>query len=620
MRRWLLGLAAVTAVSVACGTSEDDVASGEAAATDGEIKKLFDVNDLSILFPLSSAIKVSESNIWSQSNFQEVTAAAKSLGLKNDSSTKSLESMDSWRVVSMRFDPCAPGLAAIENGQAAKFGIKDCLVEMRLIAQPVSGSNTTDNAAHLVFDLGAPIPFDKLAGEAKREGSLLNEMLTDLGDIRDLSGNTAGKPLGVHPGLKANPKKTDPNIGGGKTLENLVKAFITKGVEKAAGRRIAFMGLKNAGAEPWTFFAGSVQGGTWKQSPQLPVHGQSSQDLDFISGNGPVNPATTNGGVSTSALFKIEKPSQSDIEAAFKVENVSMANFFTADCVSCHTSSSRILNVEVFANPGDAQGKPVGERAGDLKGWTEPPANITGYIEKALQQDDTWNVRNFGYFGAKPTVSGRALTETVEIVDWLNTNTVPQSGTKLHGPGLSCGDKAQATWVCLREGKSNCFTKNNCTMAKADPTKPEVQPSVPEPPPTPEVQPIPPATPSNDPCSPNHTKAGTATEVVENDGNARIVTLKGNNFHCFQRGTGGFFVTPDFDRIDFGFNCNPGTQECTVRVKSPTLHLEGEEAKRFQRFFTAPDRKYDSLHDGKLEGSRLSIKCSSPTSCDIAVK
>lgn len=90
--RWLLGLAAVTAVSVACGTSEDDVASGEAAATDGEIKKLFDVNDLSILFPLSSAIKVSESDIWSQSNFQEVTAAAKSLGLKNDSSTKILHS------------------------------------------------------------------------------------------------------------------------------------------------------------------------------------------------------------------------------------------------------------------------------------------------------------------------------------------------------------------------------------------------------------------------------------------------------------------------------------------------------------------------------------------------
>lgn len=585
MRRWLVGMAALTAVSVACGApNEEDLGNGESAATEAEISSLFDVNDLSILFPLNGGqltpnIATSESDIWRDEDFKEVMKVADQLQLKGIDIT----SMKDWRVVSMRFDPCAPGLDVVQN-KKSPFG--DCLIEMRLIAQPVTSSGPIDTAAHLVFDLGETVPINELAANAT-----LKDLIGDLETIRNLSA-TAGKPLGIHPGLKDNPGK----------VASKVKDFILKGVKLAKTRRIAFMGLKNAGAEPWTFFAGTVEGGLWKQSPQLPAHGKPSQDLDFLNfteNNGAVNPPNP-GAVSTSALFTVKKPSQADIAKAFDVENVTKANFFTTDCVSCHSSSSRLANLEVFASPNDSRGKPVGQTEGDLANWTPPPKHITGYVAKSAQQDSTWNVRNFGYFGRKETVSGRALTETVEIVKWLNTNLEEQKKANLDGPGRSCPNP-QKTWACLRAGNETCLSE--CKF----PTPDKVQED-PKAPPTPEVSP---ANTDKDPCNPNIAHPN-ATVDVETEGGTKFVTLKGDNFHCFQRVTGGFFVSPDFSNFNFGFNCNAATEECSVKIG--VSELKGDEAERFQRFFVAPNRKYMSHNGGKL-----TIECPSSTLCKFAV-
>ena len=54
MRAFIMGIGLTAIAAMACGTSAEEVDASEGAATEAEIRSAFDVNDVSILFPLDA--------------------------------------------------------------------------------------------------------------------------------------------------------------------------------------------------------------------------------------------------------------------------------------------------------------------------------------------------------------------------------------------------------------------------------------------------------------------------------------------------------------------------------------------------------------------------------------
>jgi hypothetical protein len=526
----IAGLAALAA----CSSSGSDVKSDESKATEAQLNALFDVNDVSILFPIvtsdgggqsgsdggvagsdggvagsdggvagsdggvagsngvagfgsgggvagfgsgggpggpSSArafpdIEMSES-LWKATHHQQVMAKASEIGITT------LPALGSFRPVGVRFDPCAPGFT--QEARDAQPGPAKglCLIQFRLIVQPIDASDrlgSQDVAAHLVFTLGAS-PIEQLA----QNPIVLNatRLLENVKNESKRAGaDTAGKALGVHPGLAT----------GDAGVANAVKELVTACTERACGdapapanRSIAFMGLKGI-PEPWTFLAGQVNPAddTWTNVPAPRLQGATSQDLDFITGRGPVTPrpdGATQGTFverSTTPLLDGDRSTRART-AAFQVENAKDTHFFNADCVSCHTLSSQITGSGIGGFLKD-DGTLDPQGAEELKARMEVPKGITGYVARNDTQTFVYNTRNFGYFGSAPTVSTRTVTETVEVVDFLNTKVKPtptsaDDPTLLHGPGPDCsGTDANGVpvdvkvFLCMRDGKTDCFS------------------------------------------------------------------------------------------------------------------------------------------------------------------
>jgi hypothetical protein len=465
--------------SVACSAPTDDGATTSQNATAEQVRQLLDVNDLSILFPLDEAaktvfprIRVTDNNLWKASHFGQVVAAAQAVGVAgNDgepnSSPLGASDRASWFVFGVRFDPCAPGLSAVERDAALpaerqRFGGR-CLVQLRLVAQPlVEGRQFVqpdDYTAHLIFTL-AEAPRATL-----HENPVVRAMTERLVAIKQIGGGvTAGKPLDVHPTLRARGAAGDQAAAAvRKLIRDAVGGRIT-GMTGAPQRDVAFMGLRPGRGE-WTFLAGRVDPATdrWVQTPRLPGHLTSHQELNQI-GQEDINnqfevvPEPAGAVASTFALFADEDtltfPAE-QIDGAFAVENPRQIDFFMTDCVSCHSSSQRIDHVKVAP-----EGRPIGagpESASRMK----VPAFVTGYAGQFARQGDVWSTRNFGYF-AGPNVSGRTVNETTEIAQWLNEE-VLQAGLppeqRLAGPGLSCPDDG-AVERCLLDASGDeaaCF-------------------------------------------------------------------------------------------------------------------------------------------------------------------
>jgi len=136
----------------------------------------------------------------------------------------------------------------------------------------------------------------------------------------------------------------------------------------------------------------------------------------------PVTENLDNGkGVSTAMLF--EEDAQSKLSSPvfagqarprFReipdiIANPERAHFFNTDCVSCHSESVRRQNLDI--------------KTGDALFRYKLPIGISG-VDTALLPDDSWNVRNFGWFpnfrGAVETVTLRTANETAEAVEFIN--------------------------------------------------------------------------------------------------------------------------------------------------------------------------------------------------------
>jgi hypothetical protein len=370
-------------------------------------------------------------------------------------------------------------------------------------------------------------------------------------------------------------------------IKNLIKTFTN-----TPSRAIAFMGLQNGGPEPWTFFAGQVNNGVFTAIPG-PAHGQMQQTLSF-GGDGPVVQKSKLP-VSTDPLFSIgsDQLSADQRTLAFKIENPKQQFFFNTDCISCHTASSRTADLQ------------LGDK-GEISARLAVPANITGYVAKTEAQDDTWNLRNFGYFGAKPTVSGRTAAETVAVVQWLNQNVVVP-GSNLNGPGRDCSGVDAQVWKCFRDGKANCFAS-----CKGAPT-----PTNDTPPPPPVPLTVNPAV-TGDPCVSPEVGGEASVQIQPQNGGTILATIGGNDSACLSRVVGGAFVGTGQEGAVTVVCTDPAHCVVDVTGTDPSfakVSLVGAEATRFKTFFRANDD--ESFRTRALNGT-VQINCAGEQ-CDIIV-
>lgn len=546
IRSTVLALGLVGGLSAAACSSapQDDADTSTGAATVTQKGDLLDVNDVSILFGLAAdkpfpELSVVGDGLLPKDVVDQITGSAKKLAPPIQFSSGG-DDASKWRVFAMRLDTCAPGInTAFVGGDLTK-----CSVQVRLIAQPIGQGSPQDISMHIVYTIDS---LDKANVE---------DIRADIMKIKTASvaagAPTDGQPLGVHPGLA----KSDAGVG------SAVSGFIKKYAAKQKSLAIAFMGLQADGAEPWQFFAGAVVplGGnpTFLNLSQVP--GQKMPNLPAGSTNvvfqpfaSPiVSPQPVN--LSTATLFANQgKPDTTSI--AFQIENPAQTHFFTTDCVSCHTATQKGVSLQTKSNSNRAR----------------VPAGITGYVSPTIQQNSSWNLRNFGYFSTSPSVSLRTVNETVEVVQFMNKNHRVKNdpaSTSFEGPGNDCTKVDDAVFNCFllnQDGKggSSCMATNKCIPFPLD-ASPVPKASAPAP-----VPPL--ADPSKDPCLSGPEKSG--LQVT-----ATTITMTGDATQCFSRTFGAFHTTAG---PAIAIVCTAGAN-CALTLPStsaPTT-LSGQDASR----------------------------------------
>jgi hypothetical protein len=405
-----------------------------------DLANLIAIGDLTAPDPQDPTKRV---RVWSDAAFQQFLAIAQSPAAAAGSDRVAVpaeaRTIGVWHIAGVRFDPGAPGLSDAvirEYGQSP---------QIRLVLQPVvkNADDTVtplDMTAHLVFNFTSsveppskngcfPRPVPDLAAfkEIVAELAALRSKLRD-GELGHNKIVTAGKALGVHPGLI--DQTTQANA------RSEMKAILERHLSAQRLAAMAIMGLLVNAPEPWIFLSmQAVPAGTVPQLPDggfVPVHGPALDGKQFAellqpAGTSPrvvpqphnnnLAPITcANAAVAADALpIKRRKGvATADLPAdpvrtalgKAKVLNVlntiadpTKSHFFNTDCVSCHTETRRALEL---LQPRDVP-----------------------KIAAAPLPNGPWNVRNFGWSplvegDAAGSVSRRTAAETKAVVDFIN--------------------------------------------------------------------------------------------------------------------------------------------------------------------------------------------------------
>jgi hypothetical protein len=295
-----------------------------------------------------------------------------------------------FRVVSVRIDPCFPGLGVADEGA--------CKNQVRLVMQPVlpkpgSGLTTQDLALHLFYTVTRPE---------------LSRLLAEVVEVRASNGvgPYGGNPR-VHPVLAAGLAGA-----GAKALREALLGV--------AGRstltRVTFMGLEHVGLA-WRFGGFDVDG---KRLVPITIPSAGTTVQSFVNRDieGKVFEAAE-AFPSTESMAKLglffdrkrleaAAPDEltSALQALYRVESPKAHSPDTVDCVSCHVAHA----AESYA----ASVRPlVGAEA---ERYVSPRG-------EALASDRpfaTNELRAFGYFGDRASVSPRVSHETAEVVAHVN--------------------------------------------------------------------------------------------------------------------------------------------------------------------------------------------------------
>lgn len=515
--RWLLLCAFLAMVGVASGC----LARRFEQKTTGTISTkvpslanagLLDANDVSILVPLRLVTdgqnRLAASNFLRQEQFAQALANGQNQGPNELSQIdfRAVSQLDVWRVVSMRYDPCAPGAhAAVEfakqkegdPGAEAPGRDSFCKSQVRLVVQPFLRGGDQDFTMHLVFEQ----PKNAAALDRQVRGLLAIKKASE-----DAGASTTGRALAIHPGLDS-PNNT--------AVVTAFLDFLKETCDPMRLSSIAVMGLAGGGPEPWTFYANLVRGGQVPQGaapiptvdnpsggaaqfqavafvgPQrvlgLPSNtttfrfvqeedlGRTPQLVELtrdpilsrstttILNSGRTEPATNPEGGRTQVFDdqSIMPLDQKKLELLHAVDNPDRNHFFSLDCVSCHTSANLMLRRHdvIVENPSLAgAGELAAIRSGN-PGRFVTPKGTTAYVSRTARQDQAlfgrpWSLRNFGYFEGKASIAFRTATETGEVLREIHEEMM--QSPKL-GPNACAGvsdeewlQKDAELWTCIQ--------------------------------------------------------------------------------------------------------------------------------------------------------------------------
>jgi hypothetical protein len=417
---------------------------------------------------------------------------------------------EQWKIISTRLEPCAPTQTMNHAVQPAlsvgdTFDPSKCSAHLNVVIQPmVRGTQETqstffgtisdvltmgDYAIHLLFELTQP----EMRAAAQDFLGLKNACAA--------LAQTDGEPLGVHPCLakEATAAKELADLTQHKRLAGILGKYGNKLVNAAV------MGT-DLGLDPWMFYPGNVKDGVFEpvrvftvakdpasapidnhgKKVRLPFDNARYQMLTLLMADGsdvanPIVPNSADGRDSIVYSFastfrkSVEDPFSGDPglanQPAFQkqakdtmdkletnihhLENPARNDFFSVDCVSCHTSTEHENQLLKRSFVG-----PSGTKFSSLKGSAQfrGLGTTTAIRPEALQQG-RGTVLNFAYRFNVPSVSRRVAYEASLSAAMLNRSFLVGATPKSE----ECPQKELATCLELA-GDSNALALSGPSM------------------------------------------------------------------------------------------------------------------------------------------------------------
>ncbi len=372
-------------------------ACGEESSSVPEPKPLTEpvgAHDVSILYPLPAQASQRTSLIGADASGARGELLPEAVFLELpiiDAVLTNQKSYPLLRVVSVRLDPCFPGLVSSEA---------DCKNQIRLVMQPIQPGaggeflTANDAAVHLFYEL---------------DRTELTTLIATVVELRNQAGLSADEgALGPHPALLVQGIE-------GAFAQGLRDALLSYAGEQTL-TRVTFMALEPLGGR-WTFGGFDRQAG--KLVPMtIPTTTATTQSFDNDDSSGAQfeGAAITPASGSADDLSLFLNPALADqasadqrtaaLRAALRIENPTSHSPDTIDCVSCHVAmAARLWGEQNLAL--SAEG-------------LEEQFTVDGAVVDGATVKQTTELRAFGHFGRRTSISQRTVNETASVVDYVN--------------------------------------------------------------------------------------------------------------------------------------------------------------------------------------------------------
>ena len=337
--------------------------------------------DVSVLYPLPDEEEIKDfyldASSTSKIDDKRIISNARDL----------LDGFDDSVVVGFRLDPCFPGMVADHS---------ECNPQIRLVMQPIVSFRAEDVAFHLFYSI-------------TQED--VKEMILAMKSFREqLNVDVEGLPLQVHPGFLGEQKLEFYKNTQNMILSKISSSKLTR-VTSAFGERFS----------RWTFRGFDLDASGNKTPMIIPGlssfigPGPESMVFRFIDGGTHI--------IEQNLAFDVDNiypmvsledaligdadtlELQEAVQAAYKIENPTVHNPNTTDCVSCHVAMQTIEKGQ----------------------WLDAELSVVQYESdlglnmeaKYLDQMDYRNLRAFGYLNRDASISRRVINESAEIIKFL---------------------------------------------------------------------------------------------------------------------------------------------------------------------------------------------------------
>jgi hypothetical protein len=348
-------------------------------------------NDVSIVFPLPKGSDkdklLAPKSVGEKGELLPETTFTKIPRLVAEGATR-----DDMRVVSLRIDPCFPGLGVADP--------QGCKNQIRLVLQPVDASeanetiNAKDAAVHAFYTMSR-----------EELGTLAREILAAKRGARG-SVRTA---LGVHPLIE------QQGLEG--TFAKDVKTAVLKHAGKQNLTRVTFMTREPPRQPLWKFGGFDIEGTSHTKMKIASLGNATEQTVGGLMRNLNVTPAVA--APAPDNLSLLLRMSEADAATApkllaaytatLRIQNPTMHSPDTIDCVSCHTATSSRIWAE----------KNKGQKAdGNAAAYK---ARFSTSLSKSPSAENVANLHSFSYLGTELAISQRTANESAAVAEYINT-------------------------------------------------------------------------------------------------------------------------------------------------------------------------------------------------------